>query len=81
VAVLTGAHCHQITRDVPGTGYVLPEDGSHPIRVRAGYASDEAIAAVASAFATPTKVPVVVPEGLDERSETQGRTRRAGAAR
>jgi len=79
VAVLTGAHCHRITREVPGTGYVLPEDGSHPIRVRAGYASDEAIAAVASTFATPTKVPVVVQEGFDERVETRGR--RTGAVR
>jgi S-DNA-T family DNA segregation ATPase FtsK/SpoIIIE len=79
VAVLTGAHCHRITRDVPGTGYVLPEDGSHPIRVRAGYACDEAIAAVANTFATPTKVGVVVPAALVERSEARGR--RTGAAR
>ena len=28
---------------VPGTGYVIPEDGGHPIRVRAGFASDGAI--------------------------------------
>ena len=61
VAVLSGALCHRITRDQPGTGYVLPEDGSHPIRVRAGYASDEAIRAVAQEFGTATRIPIVVP--------------------
>lgn len=55
LAALSGAHCHRITRDVPGTGYVLPEDGSHPIRVRAGYASDESIRDVASRFASPVQ--------------------------
>ena len=43
VAVESGAHCHRITRDVPGTGFVVPEDGGPPLKVRAGYASDEAI--------------------------------------
>lgn len=66
VAVLSGAYCHRITRDVPGTGYVLPEDGSHPIRVRAGFASDEAIASVSEAYATPTTVPVAVLIDSDE---------------
>lgn len=46
-AALTGAHCHRIKRDLPGTGYVVPEDGGHPILVRAGYASDELIREVA----------------------------------
>ena len=50
IAVTSGAHCHRITRDAPGTGYVLPEDGSHPIRVRAGFASDAAIRDVAARF-------------------------------
>lgn len=55
VAALSGAHCHRITRDVPGTGFVLPEDGGHPIRVRAGFASDEAIREVAHRFAAPVQ--------------------------
>jgi S-DNA-T family DNA segregation ATPase FtsK/SpoIIIE len=54
VAVLSGAHCHRITRDVPGTGYVVPEDGGHPIRVRAGYASDDRIRQVATDYGTST---------------------------
>jgi len=53
VAALSGAHCHRITRNVPGTGFVLPEDGGHPIRVRAGFASDEAIKDVARRFPAP----------------------------
>ncbi|MFC6695951.1 FtsK/SpoIIIE domain-containing protein [Nocardioides daphniae] len=52
-AALTGAHCHRIRRDVPGTGYVVPEDGGHPILVRAGYASDELIREVAQTYAAP----------------------------
>lgn len=58
MAVQSGAHCHRITRDIPGTGYVIPEDGGHPIRVRAGYASDDAIRRVAAEYATPTVLPV-----------------------
>jgi S-DNA-T family DNA segregation ATPase FtsK/SpoIIIE len=71
VAVTSGAHCHRITRDVPGTGYVLPEDGSHPIRVRAGYAPDELIADIAQSYASPTTValaPVVVDEPRERRA-------------
>lgn len=52
-AALTGAHCHRITREVPGTGYVVPEDGGHPILVRAGFASDELIRNVAQTYAAP----------------------------
>jgi S-DNA-T family DNA segregation ATPase FtsK/SpoIIIE len=59
-AVASGAWCHRITRDVPGTGYVLPEDGSHPVRVRAGFASDEAIRKVAGEYRTDHRV-VVLP--------------------
>ncbi|WP_182481366.1 FtsK/SpoIIIE domain-containing protein [Nocardioides immobilis] len=61
-AVLSGAHCHRIPRDMPGTGYVLPEEGGHPIRVRAGFASDRAIREVADRFATSAAVPIVVPD-------------------
>jgi S-DNA-T family DNA segregation ATPase FtsK/SpoIIIE len=77
VAVLSGALCHRITRDQPGTGYVLPEDGSHPIRVRAGYASDEAIRVVAQEFGTATRIPIVAPEPEDDL-RTQRRPRSVG---
>ncbi|MBA8805489.1 S-DNA-T family DNA segregation ATPase FtsK/SpoIIIE [Nocardioides ginsengisegetis] len=81
VAVLSGAHCHRITRDVPGTGYVLPEEGGHPVRVRAGYASDEAIREVASRFRTSTQIPVVVPEHGGEPSTRRPRRPRASEVR
>ena len=76
-AVHSGAHCHRITRDVPGTGYVLPENGGHPIRVRAGFASDEDIRAVAAQYATPVRLPIEVPlvaefEPRPRRSRTSG---------
>jgi S-DNA-T family DNA segregation ATPase FtsK/SpoIIIE len=58
VAVNSGAHCHRITRSVPGTGYVIPEEGGHPIRVRAGYASDDTIRRVAADYPTPTRLAV-----------------------
>lgn len=79
VAVLSGAHCHRIPREMPGTGYALPEEGCHPIRVRAGYATDEAIRSVAARFATPTKVPVITPEPGDEPAARR-RPRSNGAA-
>lgn len=77
VAVLSGALCHRITRDQPGTGYVLPEDGSHPLRVRAGYASDEAIQAVAQEFGTATRIPIVAPLP-EEDFRSQRRSRSVG---
>lgn len=68
VAVQSGAHCHRITRGVPGTGYVVPEDGSPPMRVRAGYASDDAIRDVAARFAAPERIEIPHPpaEAVDE---------------
>jgi S-DNA-T family DNA segregation ATPase FtsK/SpoIIIE len=54
-AVTSGAHCHRISRTTPGIGYVVPEDGGSPVRVRAGFASDHAIRAVAVEFATPVQ--------------------------
>jgi DNA segregation ATPase FtsK/SpoIIIE, S-DNA-T family len=66
VAVESGAHCHRITRDVPGTGFVLPEDGTHPLRVRAGFASDDAIREVASEYAAPDRIELTVPVSDDE---------------
>lgn len=77
VAVLSGAHCHRITRGAPGTGYVIPEDGGHPIRVRAGFASDEAIRAVAERFATPTVVTVDAAELEDGIAARQVRRTRS----
>lgn len=60
-AVVTGAACHRIAPSTPGVGYVVPEEGGYPIRVRAGFASDEAIRTVARDFGTPVQIPVVVP--------------------
>jgi S-DNA-T family DNA segregation ATPase FtsK/SpoIIIE len=54
-AVTSGAHCHRIARTMPGMGYVVPEEGGYPVRVRAGFASDHAIWSVASTFATPVQ--------------------------
>lgn len=81
LAPLTGAHCHRIGRDLPGTGYVMPEDGTHPIRVRAGYASDAAIREVAATFAAPFQQEVDV-AGLEDslRSRRLPRTRQAEAS-
>jgi S-DNA-T family DNA segregation ATPase FtsK/SpoIIIE len=49
-AVTTGAHCHRIARRTPGLAYVLPEHGGPPVRVRAGFASDDMIRDVATRF-------------------------------
>jgi S-DNA-T family DNA segregation ATPase FtsK/SpoIIIE len=69
-AVSSGAHCHRIARAAPGTGYVVPEEGGYPVRVRAGFASDHAIRSVASEFATPVQedLPVIDMTALDVRT-------------
>jgi S-DNA-T family DNA segregation ATPase FtsK/SpoIIIE len=80
-AMASGAACHRITRDVPGTGFVLPEDGTHPVRVRAGYASDEAIRSVAHRYATTTRVTLVLPERNDQpKRDRPKKTRPSEAA-
>jgi S-DNA-T family DNA segregation ATPase FtsK/SpoIIIE len=61
-ALASGAHCHRITRATPGMGYICPEEGGYPVRVRAGHASDQAIRSVAEAFASPFHQAVIVPE-------------------
>lgn len=75
-AVSSGALCHRLSRDLPGTGYVVPETGGPPVKVRAGYASDDAIRETAAAFATPTTLSV-----LPVRLEASGRGRRAERGR
>ncbi len=61
-AVAPGARCHEISPTTPGVAYVLPEDGSPPERVRAGLITDDMIREVASRFAAPRQIPVVIPE-------------------
>lgn len=46
-----GARCHQIPRTRPGVGYVVPEGGGFPEKVRAGFVSDESIAIASARFA------------------------------
>jgi S-DNA-T family DNA segregation ATPase FtsK/SpoIIIE len=72
-AVATGAFCHRITRDVPGTGFVLPEDGTPPIRVRAGYATDTMIKETAGRFPAVLRIPVE-PAVADELRSRRPRT-------
>jgi S-DNA-T family DNA segregation ATPase FtsK/SpoIIIE len=78
-AVTSGAHCHRISRHTPGMGYVVPEDGGYPIRVRAGHAGDHAIRSVAARFATPIQQPVVVPPVLEDDRRLPVRRPRSGA--
>lgn len=61
-AVASGALCHTISPDAPGVAYVVPDDGRPPMRVRAGFVSDEMIRDAARRFEAPHHVPVVVPE-------------------
>ena len=79
-AVTSGAHCHRIQRSVPGTGYVVPEEGGYPIRVRAGFASDHAIRQVAKNFATPFQEDVPPLEVRDDLLSRPRQSRSKGAA-
>jgi S-DNA-T family DNA segregation ATPase FtsK/SpoIIIE len=77
-AVTTGAHCHRIARHTPGVGFVLPEHGGPPVRVRAGYASDLMIREVAARFPAPA-APEPGPASVEESRPAlpHQRTRRA----
>lgn len=56
-----GADCHLIPLTAPGVGYLVPEDGSAPVRFRLPLITDADIHALAATFPTPVTVPIVVP--------------------
>lgn len=56
-----GVLCHRIPATTPGVAYMVPDDGSEPIRVRAAYVDDDGIRSAARTFAAPRQIPVVVP--------------------
>jgi S-DNA-T family DNA segregation ATPase FtsK/SpoIIIE len=79
-ALTSGAHCHRITRHMPGTGYVIPEDGGYPVRVRAGFASDPMIRQVATKFATPIQEPIPELQVAEDLPARARQARSKGAA-
>lgn len=86
-ALVDLAPCHRITRHAQGTGYVLPEDGGNPVRVRAGYTDDATIRHAAALFATPVRLDIPTPatdtddwRDRGEPASTRVRTDRAPRA-
>src|SRR5699024_12766224 len=74
-AVASGALCHKIPLASPGVGYVVPEDGSEPVRVRAAFVDDGLIRAAAERFPAPSTIPVVIPEPTEKPRSPRARTR------
>ena len=74
-AVASGALCHKIALASPGIGYVVPEDGSEPVRVRAAFVDDDLIRAAAERFPAPSTIPVAVPEPTEKSRSSRARTR------
>lgn len=74
-AVASGALCHKIPLASPGIGYVVPEDGSEPMRVRAAFVDDDLIRAAAEQFPAPSTIPVVVPEPTEKLRSSRARAR------
>ncbi len=72
-----GALCHQIPTTLPGVAFVLPDDGSDPIRVRAGFATDSTVKEIASRFGAPRQIPVTVPPIADPPPTRTRTSRRA----
>lgn len=65
-AIEGGARCHEISPGTPGVAYVVPEDGSQPLRVRAAHVPDEQIRDAALSYLAPTQIPIVIPEAPRE---------------
>lgn len=61
-AIAAGAACHKIPRSTPGVGYVINDEDGRPVKVRAGYVSDEMIRDCAKRFAAPEQIPITIPE-------------------
>jgi len=81
-ALVDLAPCHRITRHAQGTGYVLPEDGGNPVRVRAGYTDDNTIRQAAALFATPVRQDIPSPDAgvEDENVGSRGKSERGPRA-
>lgn len=75
-AVAAGALCHEISPASPGVAFVLPDDGTAPIRVRAAYAPDEQIREAALAYFAPNPRPVTLPVQEEEPTPRRPRARR-----
>jgi S-DNA-T family DNA segregation ATPase FtsK/SpoIIIE len=75
LAVSSGEQCHRIPRTMPGVGYVVPEEGGFPVRVRAGFVSDADIRSVAHEFATPTHRDVAPSPAVLDPARTARRPR------
>lgn len=71
-----GASCHHIPPTMPGVAFMVPDDGSDPVRVRAGIVTDEMIRAAAHDFAAPNQIPIVTPEPAEAEPASASRSRR-----
>lgn len=76
-AVAAGALCHEISPASPGVAFVLPDDGTAPIRARAAYAPDEQIREAALAYFAPNPRPVTLPVQEEEPAPRRTRARRS----
>jgi len=78
-ARIRGADCSRISLTTPGIGWVWCDGEQEPARVRAGWVSDEDIAAMVDAYTpgTPTTIPTddepVVIDLTDNTRDRQGR--------
>ena len=82
-AAAAGAWCHKIPRSTPGVGFVLGEDG-RPVRVRAGYVSDDMIRDCAARYPAALTHPITLPDadqGPAGAGAGAGRVRRPRASR
>lgn len=61
-AIAAGAACHKIPRSTPGVGYVINDEDGRPVKVRAGYVSDEMIRCCAERFPAPKQIPIIIAE-------------------
>ena len=76
-AVAAGAACHRIPAATPGIGYLIPETGGPPVRVRGALISDNDIRRAAATCPAPTRRTVVASTRPDEESDTVARPRQA----
>lgn len=59
-AANAGAACHRIPATTPGVGYLIPETGGPPVRVRGALISDDDIRHTAVSYPAPRRRPVIL---------------------
>jgi S-DNA-T family DNA segregation ATPase FtsK/SpoIIIE len=75
-----GAACELIPSTLPGVGWMVPDSGGQPVRFRLGHVTDADIRFAARRFPAVTRLPITLPEPVQDKPKVSRAARTADAA-